>query len=341
MPSGSTLPKVLVLATGGTIAGKAKIPGSVTEYVPGSVAAEELLAAVPQLAEIADPECVQVANMSSQHMDEPTWRALAAAISEASERGGEDRVDGVVILHGTDTMEETALFLDCVLAGRVTLPVVLTGSMLPGDAVSADGPGNMLNAVRVAVHPDSVGRGVFVLFANKIHEAARVYKGDSLAVDGFQSACGRLGGVVVDGDVRYFDPFACGEWPELGLVPGALPEFPEVGVLYAHAGMREKNVDAFLKGVDWAGIVYAGVGMGNIHDAAKPGLLAAMRRGIPVVCSTRVDGSLTVVKQYVRADGFLCANRLNPQKARVLLQLALMAGIDGPERLQALFDMYL
>ncbi len=334
MPNRDALPRIAVLATGGTIAGRAATPGSVTDYAPGVLAAETLLAAVPQLAGRAAIECAQIANIGSEHMTETVWRALAKTILERRRA-----VDGFVILHGTDTMEETAFFLDCLLAGGCGVPVVLTGAMLPADALSADGPANILNAVRVATNAGAAGRGVLVQFAGRIHEAARVYKADALAVDAFRSAGSGLAGVLVGGEVRFYNVCGDWEWPDLDLDPETLPALPEVGILYGHAGMDGKSVAAFLDAADWGGVVYAGVGMGNIHDAARPALLDAVRRGIPVVRATRVDGSLAVPKPGDVADGFVCANRLSPQKARVLLQLALAGGAER-ERLQSIFDLY-
>lgn len=337
------LPAVTVLATGGTIAGCAAAPGSVTDYESGVLAAGTLLDAVPQLAGIAEITCRQIANIGSEHMTEKVWRDLASAVAAEAARG---EADGIVILHGTDTMEETAFFLDCVLAGAVaTLPVVLTGAMLPADALSADGPANILNAVRVAADPSAAGRGVLVQFANTIHAAARVYKADALALDAFRSTPPGPVGEIIDGAVRFFNEYACGEWPDVQLDVGdfsaasAASPLPGVGILYGHAGMDGGVVSSLLDAAGWRGIVYAGVGMGNIHDAVRPVLLDAVRRGMPVVCSTRIDGTLAVLRPGDMADGFVCAHRLNPQKARVLLQLALLGGISA-ERVQSVFDVY-
>ncbi len=335
-------PKITVLATGGTIAGRARVPGSTTDYAAGTLAAQTLLDAVPQLAGIADITCVQIANIPSQHMTCAVWRDLAQAVLRLRAAA-----DGFVILHGTDTLEETALFLDCVLAGVAGLsrvPVVLTGAMRPADAPSPDGPANILGAVRTAASPEAAGRGVLVVFADAVHEAARVYKADSLAVDAFRSAGGGAAGVIVDGAVLFHNAYAGGEWPDCGMDEAMfdrLADLPEVGVLYGHAGMSARAAAAFLDAADWKGLVYAGPGMGNIHAAARPVLLEAVAaRGIPVVCASRVDGALAVQTSRDREAGFLCARRLNPQKARVLLQLALFGRVAA-ERLQALFDLYM
>ncbi len=328
--------RIAVLATGGTIAGRAGAAGSAIEYDPGVIRVETLLEAAPGLASLAEIECAQIANLGSEHMSERVWRELAGAVAAALKRRD---VGGIVVLHGTDTMEETAFFLDCLFGGAAGVPIVLTGAMLPADAVSADGPGNILNAVRVAAEPDAAGRGVLVAFANAIHEAARVYKADTLAVNAFRSTGRGPAGVVAGGVVRFHDVWGGGEWPELDLPPEALPPLPEVGILYGHAGMDGSSVAAFLGAAEWRGIVHAGVGMGNVHEAALPALREAARRGVPVVRATRVDGGTAVEKGGDRAGGFLCAHSLNPQKARVLLQLALAANIPS-SRLQPLFDCH-
>lgn len=333
------LPRIAVLATGGTIAGRAAAPGSVTDYAAGEIAADALLAAVPRLADTAAITCEQIANIGSQHMSTAVWRDLAAAILRLR-----DAVDGIVILHGTDTMEETALLLDCLFAGATDTPVVLTGAMLPADAPSADGPANILGAVRVAACGEAAGRGVLVFFANALHEAGKVYKADSLAVDAFRSAGGGKAGTMVDGVVLFHNAYGEWEWPDCGVdaetfVASGNGELPEVGIVYGHAGMTEKTAAAFLDAADWRGIVYAAPGMGNVHNAVRPALLEIMERGIPVVCASRVDGALAVGTAKDRGEGFLCANRLNPQKARVLLQLALQGGVPA-DHLQELFDCY-
>ncbi len=330
------MPNVSVLATGGTIAGRAAKPGSVTDYESGALAAETLLAAVPQLAGIANIACRQVANIGSEHMTDAVWRDLARAVSAEVADGA----NGIVILHGTDTMEETAFFLDILLAGMIAkTPVVLTGAMLPADALSADGPANILNAVRAAAAPDAAGRGVLVQFANRIHAAARVYKADALVLDAFRSTAPGPVGEIVDGAVRFFSEYACGEWPDLRFAGYGVgfEALPSVEIVYAHAGMDGKAVADRIGGC--RGVVYAGVGMGNIHADVRPFLSDAVKRGVAVVCSTRVDGTLAVLKESDYAGGLVCAHRLNPQKARVLLQLALLAGVEA-ERLQSLFDLY-
>ena len=329
------LPTVVVLATGGTIAGRSQTPGSVTEYESGAVAAETLLAAVPGLADIAVLECAQLANIGSEHMEDAVWCDLAKAVAAVSSRR---EVNGIVVLHGTDTMEETALFLDCLLGGVYDVPVVLTGAMRPSDAISADGPANLLNAVRVAAEPAAAGRGVLVLFSGVIHEAKRVYKAETYALDAFRSTGRGPAGMIVDGEVVFCDELGVWEWPDLALTPFELSSLPRVGILYGYAGMDERSAAAFLS-ADWQGVIYAGVGMGNIHAAVRPLLVAASRRGLPVVCSTRIDGGLAIWKAQDRAAGFFCANRLNPQKARVLLQLALSSKVE-PDRLQSIFDHY-
>lgn len=335
------LPRIAVLATGGTIAGAAADATNTSGYQAGVVGVDRLLAAVPALAGVARIAPEQIASVDSKDMTMSLWSTLAQRIDALL---AADDIDGIVVTHGTDTLEETAYFLHLTI--RSAKPVVLTAAMRPASALSADGPLNLLNAVTVAAHADARGRGVLVAFNNRIHSARDVAKTSTYAVDAFQSAeIGALGWVQ-DGRVEFqrgvvrahtfASEFAAGL---SALSNGAA--WPQVEIVGSYAGVSPIAVDAMLNaGV--RGIVVAGTGNGSIHAALMPALTDAVSRGVAVVRASRV-GSGHVMHNGAAPDdvlGFVSAGSLNPYKARVLLMLALAAGHARAAALQKVFDTY-
>lgn len=321
-------PLISLLATGGTIAGKST-DGGATNYRSGEVPAEELLRAAPGLNRIAAVRCRQIANIGSEDMVPEVWLDLAREVARET---ADPAVSGVVILHGTDTMEETAFFLD--LTGAAAKPVAMTGAMRPADAASPDGPANILDAVRTAASPLATGRGVLVVMNGVIHAARRVAKADTLSVDAFRSEEGPEGRMV-GGAARFFGTAgASGARFDLS----GVTELPRVEIIYGHTGQRRELVDAAVAAGAW-GIVHAGVGMGNVHRDVRPALAEAATGGVVVVCASRVPCGPVPLTDRLRRDGFLAAGGLNPQKARVLLQLALARG-DRAAGIQKLFASF-
>ncbi|MGF6955943.1 L-asparaginase [Paraburkholderia youngii] len=330
----SSLPCIAVLATGGTIAGAAADAANTSGYQAGVVGVDQLLAAVPALSTVARIAPEQIASVDSKDMALPLWTTLAQRINTLL---ASDDVDGVVVTHGTDTLEETAYLLH--LTVKSDKPVVLTAAMRPASALSADGPLNLLNAVTVAAHAASRGQGVLVAFNNRIHSARDVVKTSTYAVDAFQSPeIGALGWVQ-DGRVEF----------QRGVVRAhtLASEFaidtawPHVEIVVSYAGVSRTAVDA-LVAAGVRGIVVAGTGNGSFHQALQQALAEAVSRGIAVVRSSRV-GSGHVMRNGAAADdalGFVSAGTLNPYKARVLLMLALAAGHTAPAALQKVFDTY-
>jgi L-asparaginase len=326
------LPRIHLLATGGTIAG-AHTGGR--SYAAATLTAEALVAAVPQLAGLARITTEQVAGIASQDMDEQVWRQLAARTQAALD---EPAVAGAVITHGTDTMEETAYFLNLVL--RTAKPVVLVGAMRPATAISADGPMNLYNAVAAAVHPAAAGRGVLVVANDEIHFAREIAKTNTTQLATFRSPNRGLAGLVNTGRVHWFGPAprrhtAGSEFA--AAPPGALPP---VEIIHAHAGMGRTLIDAAVR-AGAQGLVIAGVGNGNLAAPALAAGREAARAGLAVVRSSRTGGG--VVERDIEVDdsaaGFIAAEELNPQKARVLLMLGLTRTRD-PAALQTLFTTY-
>ncbi|MCL2644873.1 MAG: type II asparaginase, partial [Betaproteobacteria bacterium] len=309
-------PRVHVLATGGTIAGRLVSTGP--RYRAGVLGFEALLDAVPALRGLADYSGEQVANIGSQDMDDALWLKLAHRVNELVD---DPNVDGVVITHGTDTLEETACFLD--LTVRSPKPVVLVGAVRPAGALGADGPTNLLDAVTVATNPGSTGYGVLVVMHGSLFEARDVTKISSSALPTFAAPNSGPLGQLVDGRI-YF-----GQRSELSpkrplFDVSRLDKLPPVGILYGHAGASALPVKALVD-AGCRGIVCAGVGSGNLHRDVLAALANASGRGVAVVRASRIPAGLTLRNVEVDDNryGFVAAGALNPQKARVLLQLVL------------------
>lgn len=324
----TNIPIISVLATGGTIAGKASVAGSLAECKSGVILAEGLLGALPELKDIAIIRCRQVANIGSEDMTPEVWLSLAHTLAEDA---ADEQVAGSVILHGTDTMEETSFFLDLLHCGGK--PVVMTGAMRPADAPSADGPMNILNAVRIACCEDAAG---LVAMNDRIHRAADVVKTDTMNLDAFSSRGGGEGRMVDGRPVFYRAAPEGGGRPMFDL--SAMAELPRMEIVYGHAGQRREMADAALATGAW-GIVHAGVGMGNVHKDVRPALAEAAAGGVVVVCSSRVTAGPSPLTESHRRDRFVAAGELNPQKSRVLLQLAL-TGTTDPGAIQKMFDRF-
>ncbi|PLZ03618.1 L-asparaginase [Burkholderia sp. WAC0059] len=330
----SALPRIAVLATGGTIAGAAPDAANTVGYRAGVIGVEQLLTAVPGLAAIARIEAEQVASLDSKDMPLAFWTALAQRANALLAR---DDVDGVVITHGTDTLEETVWLLH--LTVKSAKPVVLTAAMRPASALSADGPLNLLNAVTVAASAAAAGQGVLLAFNNRIHCARDVTKTSTSAVDAFQSPeIGALGWVQdarIEFQRRATRPHtADSEF----LIPS---DWPHVEIVASYAGVSRIAVDA-LVAAGVRGLVVAGTGNGSIHAALERGLVDAVAQGVAVVRASRT-GSGHVMRNGAASDdalGFVSAGTLNPWKARVLLMLALAAGRAGSAGLQRVFDTY-
>ena len=327
----ATLPRILVLATGGTIAGQADARAT-GAYKSGQITGEQLVQSVPGLDKLASLSAEQISSIGSQDMNDKVWFALARRIQQAIDK---NEADGVVVTHGTDTLEETAFFLDNVLHGDK--PVVVVGSMRPASAVSADGPGNLYEAIQVAADPRSRGRGVMAVLNDKIEGARSVTKTNTTSIETFNSPNGGpVGYVDSAGGIRFMAQVS-----GLKRTTYALPgdeQLPRVEIIYSHANMDAVPIeDAISHGAK--GIVLAGVGDGNTSKPALDALEAAAKKGIMVVRSSRVRSGFVTRNVEVDDDknGFVVSEDLNPQKARVLTQLLIASGVTGPAELQKAF----
>ena len=328
------LPRVKVLATGGTIAG-AQASASNYSYRSGAYDVNALIAAVPNLDQLAVITGEQVANIGSQDMNDEVWLALAKRVNEVLAAAD---TDGVLITHGTDTLEETSYFLS--LVTKSDKPVVMVGSMRPATAISADGPGNIYNGVAVLADRGAYGKGTLVSLNDEIHYARNVVKTDTTSVQTFRSVNRGPAGVVHTGKVEWFEPMdrKVGNATEFSLA--ALERLPRVDVLYAHANMSADLIDAAVEN-GAQGIVIAGVGDGNMTAAALDAVTKAAKAGVVVVRSTRLPAGIVLRNNEVNDDelGLVASGELSPAKSRVLLQLALTRTKD-PVRIQQMFYEY-
>ena len=322
-------PKIRIIATGGTIAGVSESATS-SAYSAGQVGVQTLIDAVPQMLYLADISGEQLVNIGSQDMNDEVWLKLAKRINQL--------LDGVVITHGTDTMEETAYFLN--LTVHSDKPVVLVGSMRPSTGISADGPGNLYAGVAAAASPNSKGRGVLVCMNNLLLDAKDVIKMHTTDVATFQSANYGKVGYVYNGEAIYNRNIDNLHTTKSEFSVDNLQKLPKVGIVYGYANASPLPMQAFVD-ANYDGIVLAGVGDGNFYKDVFDVALKAREKGINIVRSSRCPTGPTCLNGEVDDDKyhFVAALTLNPQKARVLLMLALTKTHDWQE-IQEYFKKY-
>jgi L-asparaginase len=333
-PAKVNLPTVVVLATGGTIAGAAESDVQ-AGYSSGQVGVEQLLNAVPQAKKLANMTGEQISNIGSQDMNDEVWIKLATRINEILARPD---VAGVVITHGTDTIEETAYFLNLVIKSKK--PVVMTASMRPSTALSADGPLNFYNAVAVAANKDAAGRGVLVVVNDWIHGAASLTKTSTTAVQTFLSPVSGLIGTVAYGTPEWYRGPVGKNTVNSDFSVDKSTVLPRVDIVMGYENMDGKIIDAAAAS-GAKGLVIAGVGNGNMTASALKTLGAQAKKGVVSVRSSRVATGQVGRNVEVNDDsvGTVASLGLNPQKARVLLRLALLKTKD-PKVIQRYFDEY-
>ncbi|HEC1562589.1 TPA: type II asparaginase [Campylobacter upsaliensis] len=324
-------PKVAILATGGTIAGSIDSAVATTGYTAGVVGVDVLIKAVPEIQNLAKIEGQQIANIDSSNMRDEIQLKLAQEINKLFASG----VDGVVITHGTDTMEETAYFLNLTI--KSDKPVVLVGAMRPSTAISADGPKNLYNAVALAA--DKNAKGVMVAMNDKIQSARGVVKTHTLNVDAFSSPDFGDMGYIVDGKVYFYNNVAKAYTKKTPFDVKNLKELPKVDILYSYSNDGSGVAAKALFENGTKGIVVAGSGAGSIHEAQKEVLKELLTKGLKVAVSSRVVAGNVAVSEADKKLGFISAEDLNPQKARVLLMLALTKTNDV-KKIQEYFLKY-
>ncbi len=323
------LPRVVVLATGGTIASQYD---PVTGGLKARLSGEEIVQAVPGLSEVARVSVEQVANVGSYDMTPEIWRTLA---SRANELLASPDITGVIVTHGTDTLEETAYFLDLTVTSEK--PVVVVGAQRAPTFFDTDGPRNLLNAVRVAVSEEAIGMGTLIVMNGQINAARDVTKTNTLDVGTFKTLdFGALGVADIDAVRFYRAPLRRQTIP---LREG--DRLPRVEIVTQYAGADGRLIRLLLEDGELDGLVIEGVGLGHVSTRTLEAIRDVRAQGIPVVLSTRVPTGRIVPLYATNLElldlGCVEADNLSPQKARILLMLAMTRTLDSME-LQQYFD---
>lgn len=322
--------KIILIGTGGTIAGQGASETDLTGYTSGVLSLEAILAAVPGVDEYGPFEYHQFSNIESSDISEQQWIDLANLVQDSVER---DDVEGIVITHGTDSMEETAFFLN--LTVHTDKPVVVTGSMRPSGAVSADGPINLLQAMQIVRTPSSTGKGVLVALNGMIDGAREVTKTNTTDVSTFNSPLVGHLGIVQDGVAHFYKFSTRRHTNQSEFDCRQLNVLPKVHIIYCYAGIQEETAVVVL-GTKPAGVILSGLGHGTIPQNIRN---VTERINIPVVRASRTgSGIVSAVPTDKRAD-YLVSDSLNPQKARILLALGLTKTADRNE-LRRMFGEY-
>src|SRR5215204_4372270 len=326
-------PNVVILATGGTIAGAAA-SGTQAGYTSGAVTIDAMLKAVPGATDLANIKGEQIANVGSQDMSFDILLKVAKRINELLPSPD---VDGIVVTHGTDTLEESAFFLNLVV--KSDEPVVMVGSMRPSTAVSADGPLNLYNAIGVAVDPNSRGRGVLVVMNDWIHAAHSLTKTSTTAVQTFMSPVRGLVGVASYGKNDFYSKPGWKHTTQTEFDISQVTALPRLDVIFVGVDMSPELITASANGAK--GIILAGVGNGNMNKPSVTAAASAVKKGVVVVRSSRVATGTVGRNVELNDDemGFIASDELNPQKARVLLSLALLKSRSKSD-IQNLFTTY-
>ena len=329
-------PKVAFIGTGGTLSSLGAGPLDILDYAASNtrMQADAIVAMFPQWREAADVIAVNFDNVLSHNIYFDTWKRLVLLCDTLVAEHPD--LAGIVIGHGTSSIEETAFFLNLTL--KVTLPVVIVGAQRPASALSTDAGMNLVNAVRVAASPAARGLGVLVLLNDEIHAAREVTKTSTFRLQTFRTPdFGVLG--HADGDrVAFYRAPLRRRMPDTEFDIRTLPALPRVDIVYAYVGSDGEAVQAFVA-AGAEGIVSAGFAPGNPGTAEAALLAEAVRAGVMVVQSTRAGSGRTFRGKQAAANGFLVADNLNPQKARLLLALALTRTRD-PAEITRMFETY-
>lgn len=330
------LANVMILATGGTIAGTGASSTATVGYQSATVGVQRLIEAVPELKKVANVQGEQVFQIASENMNNDYWLKLAKRVNELLAK---EDVDGIVITHGTDTIEETAYFLNLVVKSRK--PVVIVGAMRPSTAISADGPINLYNAVTLAGSEQAIGKGVLVVLNDQINGAREVTKTNTANTDTFRSWELGFMGYMQDNAPHFYRVSTRKHTADTEFEVSSLDSLPQVDIVYGYANMNRIALDAFVA-AGAKGMVHAGVGDGSLaRPAVEPALIEARKKGVIIVRSSRVGNGIVARNGEAKDDelDFVVSDTLNPQKARILLMLALTKTSDTKE-IQRMFYTY-
>ncbi|WP_340084943.1 asparaginase [Siminovitchia sp. FSL H7-0308] len=327
--------KIAFITLGGTISAKGTNRLDLKDYKSGLIDGAFFVENIPELKELGKIKVIPFDNVSSTQINSQHWIQLKYDIEYYL---NEKDFDGAVISHGTNTLEETAYFLH--LTVYSSKPIVLVGSQRPYTAISSDAQLNLLNAFRVAIHPDSYGKGVLVAFNNKIHSPREVTKVDTYDVDGFQSGTmGCLGYIDAAHEIVYYREPVRKHTIDSQFSQIKITDLPNVEIVYSYAGATGNLINHIVQSEHYQGIIIAGTGAGRFSKSEEEALLNAVEKGINVVRSSRVgNGRVVCIEPYDQLNA-ISGDNLNPQKARILLSLALLLDRDR-NSIQEIFHQY-
>lgn len=327
--------KIKLLSTGGTIAGKGKDRFDFVNYKTGTLTIDEIMDQVSGLDDIVSISPKQLTNIASSNVNLDDWLYLKKEVEEAA---FDDTIKGIVITHGTGTMEETAYFLN--LTVNTKKPIVLVGAQRPLTTISSDAPLNLVHAILVANGEKSVGRGVLVVMNGKILDARNVSKTDSYQLETFQSnTSGYLGIIRPDYKIEYFMNTEKKHTHTSEFTSIDTTAIPDVSIIYSHAGASGKIIDLMVEHQLSKGIILAGTGGGHGSSEQVDSLLHAIENDMVVVRGTRCQQGIVVPAEKEKWYDFVMSNTLSPQKARILLMLALTK-TTNQEEIQHYFDTH-
>jgi L-asparaginase len=326
------LPNVVILCTGGTIAGTGASTTTTVGYAAAKIGCDTLVDGVPELKKVGNVRGEQVYQIASESLLNEHLLKLSKRINELLKQ---DDVDGIVVTHGTDTIEETSYFLDLTVKSKK--PVVIVGAMRPSTAISADGPINLYNAVLIAGSKEAVGKGVLVSLNDQINAGREVTKTNTSTADTFRTPDLGMLGYVQDNKPHFYRTSTRLNTADTEFDVTGLDSLPQVDIVYGYANENSIALDAFVK-AGAKGIVHAGPGDGSVGKQMVDPLNAARKAGVIVVRSSRV-GSGIIARNGEQPDDkydWVASDNLNPQKARILLELALTKTSDT----KAIQDMF-
>ncbi|WP_448111316.1 asparaginase [Pseudomonas lini] len=329
------LANVVILATGGTIAGAGASAANSATYQAAKVGIEQLIAGVPELSQLANVRGEQVMQIASESITNDNLLQLGRRVAELADSND---VDGIVITHGTDTLEETAYFLN--LVEKTDKPIIVVGSMRPGTAMSADGMLNLYNAVAVASSKDARGKGVLVTMNDEIQSGRDVSKMINIKTEAFKSAWGPLG-MVVEGKSYWFRLPAKRHTMDSEFDIKTIKSLPDVEIAYSYGNVSDTAYKALVQSGAKA-IIHAGTGNGSVSSRVVPSLQALRKDGVQIIRSSHVNAGGFVLRNAEQPDDkydWVVAHDLNPQKARILAMVALTKTNDSKE-LQRMFWEY-
>ena len=329
------LPKVHIIATGGTISGIGANRLDYTQYsdTGNRYTIEQLIERIPEVKNVANLTYENLLATGSTNITPKDWLVIA----ERANTLLQDGIDGIVITHGTATLEETAYFLHLTI--KSNKPVVLTGAMRPPSSMSTDADINLLDAIRIASSGNAQNMGVMGVLNNQIHSAREIIKMNTLRVDTFQSNdLGFLGFVDSDGQVIFYRNSIKTHTYESEFSTQGLDQLPRVDIVVAYSGGDGLLIDAVKKN-ESQGLILAGFGSGTLPTVMKDSALELVKGGIPVVLASRSTMGRIVLTEKFKDEGFITCDNLSPQKARILLMLSLLQTSDT-QKIRDLFEKY-